>query len=153
MEILYREEQISQLASKLKLSKTAVASVLNEYYMHITSRLISGYTVKFLNVCYIKVNGAPMKERETLAYVATEVGRAVGVSSDVAYRVLTTFEEFMIRDLKKFYGYSIRGIVRIRLVQVSDTECRVRVKRSTRYSGHPITVTTLGSFRRRVETV
>lgn len=150
-EVIYRDEQVNQLSSNLNLPKTVITGILKEYSCYIKERLMAGYTVKFLNVCYIRVNGESEKEHETLAYVATEIAGRVGVSNDIAYRVLSAFEEYMIRDLRKFYGYCIKGIIRIRLEQTSEGVYKVRTKKSTRYNGLPITVTTLGSFRRKAE--
>lgn len=152
-EVIYRDEQVNQLSSNLNLPKTVITGILKEYSCYIKERLMAGYTVKFLNVCYIRVNGESEKEHETLAYVATEIAGRVGVSNDIAYRVLSAFEEYMIRDLRKFYGYCIKGIIRIRLEQTSEGVYKVRTKKSTRYNGLPITVTTLGSFRRKAEIV
>lgn len=152
-EVIYRDEQVNQLSSNLNLPKTVITGILKEYSCYIKERLMAGYTVKFLNVCYIRVNGESEKEHETLAYVATEIAGRVGVSNDIAYRVLSAFEEYMIRDLRKFYGYCIKGIIRIRLEQTSEGVYRVRTKKSTRYNGLPITVTTLGSFRRKAEII
>lgn len=150
-EVIYRDEQVAQLSENLRLPKTVIAGVLKEYSRYIKERLMEGYTVKFLNVCYIRVNGDAEREHETLAYVATEIALKMGISRDVAYRILSSFEEYMIRDLKKFYGYCIKGIVRIRLEQTKEGVYKVRTKKSTRYNGYPITVTTLGSFRRKAE--
>lgn len=150
-EVIYRDEQVNQLASNLNLPKTTITGILKEYSCYIKERLMDGYTVKFLNVCYIRVNGEAEREHETLAYVATEIGRKLGVSGDVTYRVLSSFEEYMVRDLRKFYGYCIKGIVRIRLEQTSEGIYKVRTKKSTRYNGLPITVTTLGTFKRKAE--
>lgn len=152
-EVIYRDEQVNQLSSNLNLPKTVITGILKEYSCYIKERLMAGYTVKFLNVCYIRVNGESEKEHETLAYVATEIAGRVGVSNDIAYRVLSAFEEYMIRDLRKFYGYCIKGIIRIRLEQTSEGVYKVRTKKSTRYNGLPITVTTLGSFRRKAEII
>lgn len=152
-EVIYRDEQVNQLSSNLNLPKTVITGILKEYSCYIKERLMAGYTVKFLNVCYIRVNGESEKEHETLAYVATEIAGRVGVSNDIAYRVLSAFEEYMIRDLRKFYGYCIKGIIRIRLEQTSEGVYKVRTKKSTRYNGLPITVTTFGSFRRKAEII
>lgn len=152
-EVIYRDDQVNQLSSNLNLPKTTITGILKEYSCYIKERLTAGYTVKFLNVCYIRVNGESEKEHETLAYVATEIGRRVSVSGDVVYRVLSSFEDYMIRDLRKFYGYCIKGIIRIRLEQTSEGVYRVRTKKSTRYNGLPITVTTLGSFKRKAEII
>lgn len=152
-EVIYRDEQVSQLASNLHLPKTTITGILKEYSCYIKEKLMAGNTVKFLNVCYIRVEGSPEREHETLAYVSTEIARKLGISPDITYRVLSSFEEYMIRDLRKFYGYCIKGIIRIRLEQTSEGVYRVRTKKSTRYNGLPITVTTLGSFKRKAEIV
>lgn len=150
-EVVYRDAQVSQVAEKLGLQKVVVEKVILAYVGYLKDRLESGETVKFLNVCYLRYGGKSLENHETLAYVATEVGKQVGVSGVVAFRVLNCYEEFIISDLQKLYSYSIRGLLRISLERNYKDEYKVRIKKSTVYNGEDVYITTLGSFKRKVE--
>lgn len=151
METIYRDVQVAQLSRKLNIPKSTVSEILNEYVGYLKGKLDNGETVKFLNICYLRVAGKEEKERETLAYVSTEIGRKVNVGSVVVLRVLTSFEEYLISDLQRFYSYSIRGLIRIKLEKNHKGEYKVRTKKSTVYNGKDVYVTTLGSFKRKAE--
>lgn len=150
-ETVYRDVQVDQVATSLKLSKNVVENILTTYVAYLKKRLEEGETIKFLNVCYLRVNSKDESSHKTLAYVCTELGNTLGISSSVVYRVLTSFEECLISDLQNMYTYCIRGLINIRLEKNTKGEYRVRTKKSTIYNGDPIYVTTLGSFKRRVE--
>lgn len=151
-EVVYREEQVNQLARRLNLTKTVVENILSSYVSYLKGRLSEGKTIKFLNVCYLRVDGKDEETHETLAYVSNELGRDLGVSQSIVYRVLSTFEEYLISDLRNFYSYCIKGLIRIRLEPYGNGY-KVRTKKSTIYDGINITVTTLGSFKRKAEIV
>lgn len=151
-EVVYREEQVNQLARRLNLTKTMVADILNGYVGYLKDKLSKGETIKFLNVCYLRVDGKDEETHETLAYVSNELGKDLGISQSIVYRVLTTFEEYLISDLKNFYSYCIKGLFRIRLERYGNGY-KVRTKKSTVYDGLNVTVTTLGSFKRKAEIV
>jgi len=153
METVFRDVQVSQIASRLGITKISVTSVLTEYFNYLIEKLENGKTIKILNICYLKVGGQEQKNHETLAYISNEIGKKVGVSQSVAFRILTSFEEYLIRDLQRMYKYSIRSLVRIRLEKNYKGEFKVRTNKSTRYNGRDIYVTTLGSFKRKVELV
>lgn len=153
METIFRDGQVTQIANYLGLSKRTVCSVITKYVEHLKEKLESGETVKFLNVCYLCYEGKDMQVCETLAYVANNLGKELGLSQTVVYRVLTGFEEFLIKDLQKLNSYTIRGLVRIRLEKYVDGGYRVRTKKSTAYNNWDIYVTALPSFKRRAEMV
>ena len=151
MEVVFKNSQISQISEHLGITKVSVNNILTEYIKRLRERLESGETIKFLNVCYLRVGGSGSVARETLAYISAEIGEVVGQSSTVVYRVLTTYEDLLIRDLRKLNTYSIRGVVRIKLEKNYKGEYKVRIKKSTAYNGFDVYVTTLPSFKRRVE--
>lgn len=153
MEIVYKDEQVSQLSNYLDLPKTTVRDVLNSYIQYLRDKLDSGETIKFLNVCYLRVMGKGESNHETLAYISNELGKQLKVSQVVVHRILTTYEEFLIRDLRKLYSYSIRGLIKIRLVQNQYGDYKVRTKKSTAYNGKPVYVTTTGYFKRKAEVI
>ena len=94
--------------------------------------------------------------RETTAYIASEIGMRVGISSNIVYRVLCTYEDFVIRTLRKTYDCRIRGLVRITLEpfyskKEKKTVRKVRMKKSTKYNSKGIRVSALSSFKRKLE--
>ena len=151
METVYKDEQVSQLSRYLNIPKSTVKDVLNTYIQYLKNKLDSGETVKFLNVCYLRVGGKDENNHETLAYISNELGKCLDVSQVVVHRILTTYEEFLIRDLKKLYSYSIRGLIRIRLTKNQYGDYKVRTKKSTAYNGKDVYVTTTGYFKRKAE--
>lgn len=151
METVYRDEQVSQISSKLGISKKDVTTVLSNYTEYLKGRLNEGKTIKLLNICYIRVDGKDEEMNETLAYISTELGKRVGINPNVVYRVFTSFEELLIRDLRKLYSYNIRGLVSIKLEKNFKDEYKVRIKKSTSYVGNNIYVSTCGSFKRKAE--
>ena len=150
MEIVYRDEQVNQIARNLSIPKKTVKDVIVGYVNYLRDRIEEGKTIKFLNVCYLKVAGQEEETHETLAYISHELGDILSVSPNVAYRVLLSYEEFLIRDLRKLYSYSIRGLLRIRLEQDYKGEYRVRARKSTAYTGKDITVSVTNRFKRKV---
>lgn len=153
-EVVYKDVQISQLAKRLGLSKTTVTNIWNEYTGKIISKIEAGETVKFLNICYLRVNSRDLKKgedyHETLAFISHEIADKLSLSQTVVYRVLTSFEEYLILDLQKSYSYSIRGICRIRL-ELYGGKYRVRIKKSTKYNAEDVYVSTISTFKRKVE--
>lgn len=152
VETVFRDDQVSQLSRHLGLSKVSVTKILVSYVNYLKEKIESGCTVKFLNVCYLKVGGQEEPTHETLAYISNELGRQLGYSQTVVNRVLSTYEEFLIRDLRKLYSYNVRGLLKIRLEKYNGNY-RVRTKKSTVYNGMDLYITTLGGFKRRVEVV
>jgi len=127
--------------------------VLTAYINYLQTKIAEGKTVKFLNICYIRVYGCKEETHETLAYISYEIGKEVGQSQNVVYRILSTYEESIISDIKSMFAYSIKGIVRLRLEKDYHGNLRVRAKKSTIYDGYDIRVITTGSFKRKAETL
>lgn len=146
MNILYREGQTDRIAKKLNLNKIDVDLILKNYNAYLQEKIANGETVKILNICYLKnQNENAETKRETLGYIATEIAKYMNMGSATVLRVLTTLEEFIVKDIANGEGYSLRGLIRIRCVDE-----KVRIKKSTKYNGEPLYVVTLNSFRRKV---
>lgn len=150
-ETVYKDVQLSQIAKRLNVTVNSVRNIWNEYEKYIQDTIFSGHSVKFLNICYFRVDGKPVEYHVTLAYVATEIAKRLSISKDVTYRVLLSFEEYLINDLRNFYSYCIRGILKIWLQKVEDGSYRIRSSKSTIYDGYDIRVSILPGFRRKVE--
>lgn len=151
-EKLYRSEQVDQLARRLNLTKGVVEDVLVSYTNYLRERLNEGFTVKFLNVCYIRVDGKPEELHETLAYTASKIADKIGISRNIAYRILSSFEEYLIRDLKNFYSYNIRGLFSIKLQNMGKGYgYKLRLNKSYAYVGENVYITAINSFKRKVE--
>lgn len=150
MEVVYKRAQLSQLASKLGISKVQVSTVWELYVLTLQEEIAKGNTVKFFNICYISVEGKPLAETKTLAYIAHEIADELKLGKDVVFRILLSYEEYLIRDLRKSYYYSIRGLVGIRLVP-RNGYYRVKVKKSKVYEGMDIRVMAMPSFKRKIE--
>lgn len=150
MDIIYKREQLAHLASKLSISKVQVSTVWELYVQKLQDEIDRGNTVKFFNICYILVGGKPLETSKTLAYIAHEIADELNMGKDVVFTILLSYEEYLIRGLRKCYYYSIRGLVGLRIV--SSNGCyRVKVKKSKVYEGRDIKIRVLSSFRRKVE--
>lgn len=151
MDIIYTKEQIASIANELGISKSDVNNILGSYSGYLQTKILEGKTVKILNICYLKNNNENLDisnaYRETLAYIATELSEMIGLGSVTIQRVLSTLEDFIVADIKEGKGYSLRGLVRIRC----NKDGKVRIKKSTKWNGEPVSVVTLHSFKRRVE--
>lgn len=151
MDIIYTKEQIASIANELGISKSDVNNILGCYSGYLQTKILEGKTVKILNICYLKNNNENLDisnaYRETLAYIATELSEMIGLGSVTIQRVLSTLEDFIVADIKEGKGYSLRGLVRIRC----NKDGKVRIKKSTKWNGEPVSVVTLHSFKRRVE--
>lgn len=151
MDIIYTKEQISNIAKELGISKNDVNTVLGCYSSYLQNKIDMGNTIKILNICYLKNNKENLDisnaYRETLAYIATELSKMIDIGSVTILRVLNTLEDFIVADIKDGKGYSLRGLVRIRC----NKDGKVRIKKSTKWNGEPVSVVTLHSFKRRVE--
>lgn len=151
MSTIFKDIQISDLSYKLNIPKSVVNTILTAYIDYLKAKVLSGETVKFLNVCYLKVDGNPETTHETLAYVSNEIGLAIGQSQNVVYRVLSTYEESIIQDIRSMFSYSIRGLVRLKLEKDYHGNLRVRAKKSTIFDNYNIRVITTCSFKRKAE--
>lgn len=147
----FKRELIEYIHCTLNIPRTTIDSVINRYVEYLKGKLESGQSVKFLNVCYLKVKSDTEDSiQETLAYTAVEVGKQLKVSGQTAIAILFALEEAIINSCSvtnSVRGTTIRGLVRIKME--GDN---VRIKKSTAYNGFDIYITTLQSFRRRVET-
>lgn len=150
-EVFFRKEQVEEISSKLNITKLSVEEIVFAYEDYLIKRLQLGKSVKFLNICFLKRTNAD-STIETLAYTSTEISKEFNgrYSSEMILRVLTTFQEVIESNLKKFNGFSIKGLVRIRLVEYGNGY-KVRIKKSTTLTGEDVRVQTIGSFRRKVE--
>jgi len=153
METVFKVEQVEQISKKLNIPKVTIELIITNYVNYLREKLDGGETVKFLNVCYLRRQntGSDVSLHETTAYIATEVANRISLSSILVQRVFQEYEETLIKDLKKFYSYSIRGIIRIKLEKNYRGEYKVRTKKSTVYNGTDVYVTTSGSFKRKAE--
>lgn len=150
-EVFFRKEQVEEISSKLNITKLSAEEIVFAYEDYLIKRLQLGESVKFLNICFLKRTKAD-STIETLAYTSTEISKEFNgrYSSEMILRVLTTFQEVIESNLKKFNGFSIKGLVRIRLVEYGNGY-KVRIKKSTTLNGEDVRVQTIGSFRRKVE--
>lgn len=150
-EVFFRKEQVEEISSKLNITKLSVEEIVFAYEDYLIKRLQLGESVKFLNICFLKRTNTD-STIETLAYTSTEISKEFNgrYSSEMILRVLTTFQEVIESNLKKFNGFSIKGLVRIRLVEYGNGY-KVRIKKSTTLNGEDVRVQTIGSFRRKVE--
>lgn len=151
METLFKDAQVDAISNRLGLTKVAVSSILTEYFSYLKGKIQVGESVKFLNVCYLIVDEREIGEQETLAYVCNEIGKKAGQSQVVTERVLTSFEDVLIRELRHLNNVTVCGLVRFRLEKNYKGEYKVRSKKSTAYNNLPIRVSTLPSFKRKVE--
>ncbi len=147
----FKKELIEYIHYTLNVPRTTIDAVTNGYIDYLKEKLESGHSVKFLNVCYLKVKSDEEDSvQETLAYTAVEVGKKLKVSGQTAIAILFELEEAIINSCSvtnSVRGTTIRGLVRIKMEGNN-----VRIKKSTTYNGYDIYITTLQSFRRRVET-
>lgn len=155
-EIVYKQQQIVNIAKELNIPICLVDEIFNKYRAYLQEKLTNGYSVKFLNICYLKKSDALGQMSETLAYVASEIGHKCGVSGNIVFRVLTTYEEIIIKELKKSSDFIVRGLVRIRLEEFyskksGKTELKLRLKKSTIYNSENVRVSAVSSFKRKLE--
>lgn len=151
LETVYKDAQISQVSNHLNIPKTTVNQIFSSYVEYLKNKIDNGETVKFLDICYLRVEGKDEQIHETLAYISHELADDLKLSQVLVYRVLTTYGEFLIRDLKKLNSYSIRGLLRIKLEKNYKGEYKVRTKKSTVYNGKDVYVTTTNFFKRKAE--
>ena len=72
----FKRELIEYIHCTLNIPRTTIDSVINGYVEYLKGKLESGQSVKFLNVCYLKVKSDTEDSiQETLAYTAVEVGK------------------------------------------------------------------------------
>lgn len=145
---VYKEEQITRLANDLSLPVVKVVDIWDAYVDNLLYHIYSGSTVKFLGVCYLRVNNETYDVQYTLAYMANEIANKLAMSSEIVYRVLTSWQDIILSDLKKDRAYSIR-----RIATMSIEDNRLRLRKSTVYTGSGLDVRVMAcpSFKRKVE--
>lgn len=148
---VFKDVQITQVAERLGVSKVVVNNIITGYVEYLRSQIGKGYTARFLNICYLVCKRDTDSTFETLAYTATELSKKLNQSPILVQRVLTEYEELLIKDLKNLHPYTVRGLVRIRLEKDYKGKFVVRIKKSTAYNTYDVYVSTMGGFKRRVE--
>lgn len=152
MNVISKYDQAELISKKLNISKSDVKLIIGNYTAYLQERINKGETVKVLNICYIKnMQDKNNTCRETLAYICGELSKMTGMGSVTILRVLTTLEEFIIKDIKNDNSYSIRGLIRVRYEKDDNGIGKVHIKKSVRYNGDSVRIVTLNSFRRKVE--
>lgn len=154
-EKVYKRDQIAYLSGMLNIPKTWVEDILETYLSYLSTNLKLGKTIRVFNICYIVVDGESNRPRETLAYTATEIAKITGYSPSVVYRLLSSFEEWAIGELRSQNGCIVKGLVSLN-IEESDKGNRVRARKSCVFGSnnkydYSYRVTMLGSFKRRVE--
>lgn len=131
MDTIFKSDQIYILSDRLGLSQKSVKSVLDNYINRLIEKAKSGKPVKFLNICYIINSDSKLfNYNETLAYISSEISKDVKLGKDVVFRILSEFSVFIADDLKKFYSYTIRGLVSISLEEYKTGVYKVRIRTS-----------------------
>lgn len=150
MYTVYKQEQVFELSRKIGIAQTDVKKVLDCYISRIRNKLLQGETIKFLNICYLSYdNGNTYKE--TISYISTEIGLELGISRELIYRVLVEFEEIILDDLKRFYTYTIYGLVKISIEEYKKGIFKLRLRKSSSLANMDIRVIAVSSFKRKVE--
>lgn len=150
MQKVFKEEQIDVVSNKLNLPRTVVKSAVECYLDVLKDELAKGHSVKVFNICYLQVRGdTSERPRMTLAYISSEIGKALALGGITVQRILSSFESRVVLDLQQGLGFTLRGLCRIQTV-VENGSTRLRIQKATCYNSAPVYVSTLGSFRRRV---
>lgn len=152
MDTVFKSEQVYLLSKGLGVTKKDVKLVLDTYVNRLIKKIEDGETVKFLNICYL-VNEEKGKSdyQETLAYVSNEIGEETKLGKELVFRILSDFERAIVRDVRNFYTYTIRGLLNISCCEYKEGVYKVRVRKATKYDCRGIRVVTINSFKRKVE--
>lgn len=150
MNRVYKSDQIYCLSKAVGVSQADVKRVLDSYTERLRTKLANGETIKFLNICYLVNSENKQYYHETLAYISTEIGNETKLGKELVLRILTTYEDTIAQDLRKFYTYGVRGLVKFRYTEYRNNICKLRVNKGTNLDSN-IRVITLNSFRRKVE--
>ena len=153
METVFKTVQVYILSDKLGVSQKDVKLILDSYVNDLLSKLRNGQTVKFLDVCYLVVDGKKNGYQETLAYISNDLGVTTKLGKELVFRVLSEFSNFISEDLKKFYSYTIRGLVNISLEEYKLGVYKVRIRKSKVLKEIGVNIVTINSFKRKVEGV
>lgn len=146
-----KEDLVYSLSKKVGVSQSCVKQVIDTYVDRLKNQLNEGKTIKFLNLCYLvnNNNGKP-DYNETLAYTSNIIGQETRLGKHLVYRILHSYEEMIIEDLKKFYCCGVRGLVKFRYIEYERGIYKLRVNKGSNLGSH-IKVVTINSFKRRVE--
>ena len=143
-------ETIYSLSKVVGVPQTDVKRVIDSYVSRLKERLLRGETVKFLNICYLVNKSSKGYYHETLAYTSYEIGKELKLGKEVVFRILYSYSDMIVTDLRKFYSYGIRGLCKFRYVEYVTGVYKVRVNKSSSLDSD-IRVVTLNSFKRKVE--
>ena len=72
------------------------------------------------------------------------------LGKELVFRILSTYEDMIVQDLRKFYSYGVRGLVKFKYTEYRRGICKVRVNKGSNLDSD-IRVVTLNSFKRKVE--
>lgn len=145
-----KEDLIYSLGKKVGVTQSDVKRVIDAYVARLRDKLEQGETIKFLNICYLVNSENRQYYHETLAYISTEVGEETKLGKEFVFRILYSYEDMIIQDLRKFYSYGIRGLVKFRYTEYCRGVSKVRVNKGSNLDSN-IRVVTLNSFKRKVE--
>lgn len=151
MNKVFKSEQVYALSEALGVTQTDTKKVLDSYINRLRTKVDSGETVRFLNICYLVNRENKKYFHETLAYISTEIGIETKLGKELVFRILSTYEDMIVQDLRKFYSYVVRGLVRISVTEYRKGVYRVRVNKSINLLNADVRVVTLNSFKRKVE--
>lgn len=150
MNKVFKSEQIYAISKELGVSQVDVKKVLDSYTNRLSDKVKNGETIKFLNICYLVNSSNKNYYNETLAYVSNEIGRETKLGKELVFRVLKTYEDTIIQDLKRFYSHGIRGLVKFKRIEYGEGVYKVRVNKGSNLDSD-VRVVTINSFRRKVE--
>lgn len=150
---IYKKGQIDTVSSRLNISKQSVKDILNFYQYYVLGKIDGGENVRFLNICYISKGKERPKYSETLAFVAGELAKDLGLSSYTVFRVLLDFSEQIVEDIRKDYYYRVWGIVKVSFEDVGSGVFKLRLKKADSLFCNGYRVHALNTFKRKVEGV
>lgn len=150
---IYKSEQVYALSKKVGVSQKDVKIVLDMYINGLIEKVNNGESVKFLNICYIVNSGNKTHYHKTLAYVSTEISNKVNLGKDLVLGILLSYEELIIKDVRKFYSYVVKGLFKVYLEEYKKNVYKVRVKKASNFRNMGIRVVSINSFKRKVEGV
>ncbi|MGV3076274.1 HU family DNA-binding protein [Clostridium baratii] len=145
-----KSDLIYSLSKVVGVPQSDVKRVVDAYVSRLKHRLENGETVKFLNICYLVNNENKHYYHETLAYISTEIGNETKLGRELVFRILSSYEDMIVHDLRKFYSYGVRGLVKFRYTEYTKGVFKVRVNKGSNLDSN-IRVVTLNSFKRKVE--
>ena len=133
MDTVFKTDQINILSSRLGVNKSDVRLVLDNYISRLVSKLENGETIKFLNICYL-VNEEQGKNKyhETLAYISNEIGNSTKLGKELVFRILSEFSELIADDVKKFYSYTVWGLLNISCCEYTPGQYKVRIRKASK---------------------